>query len=72
MGLPDQVPTAAEQIAWLDKDAGMQVFHVANCWYTRKRWGQPYRRHGSLRDAIDFAMTDHGMIEAATNMKGGA
>ena len=65
MGLPDQEPTAAEQLAWLDKDAGMQVFHIAASWYTRKQWGQPYRRHLSLRSAIGFALTDRGVLEAA-------
>lgn len=71
MGLPEQMPTAAEELAWLDKDAGMQVFHVARSWYTRKQWGQPYRRHASLRDAIGFAMTNHEMLEAAAK-RGGA
>jgi hypothetical protein len=71
MGLPDQEPTAADALAWLDRDAGMQVFNIANSWYTRTRWRQPYRRHDSLMDAICFAMTNHRMLREAAVMRGG-
>jgi hypothetical protein len=70
MGLPEQEPTAAEALAWLDRDAGNQVFSIANSWYTRRRWGQPFLRHDSLRDAIGFAMANHEMREAAAKWGG--
>ena len=71
MGLPDQEPTAAEALAWLDRDAGTQVCHIANSWYTRTRRGQPYSRHDSLMDAICFAMTNHRMLREAAVTRGG-
>jgi hypothetical protein len=70
MGLPEQEPTAAEALAWLDKDAGNQVFCIADSWYTRRRWRHPYKRHASLWDATVFAMTNHEMLEAAAKRGG--
>lgn len=40
MGPPDQEPTAAEQLAWLDKDASMQVSSSAHRWLQRQKGGR--------------------------------
>ena len=57
MGLPESMPTFRQIVDWLDKDGGKRVFCVGGRWYSRRGWGQPHRRHGSLAEAAVHAMS---------------
>lgn len=65
MGPPHLEPTPEEMLAWIDRDHGRQLVHSVNRWYTRTDYGMPVRRHGSLSDAVVFAMTNDRMMKEA-------
>lgn len=41
---------------WLDATGKNKVLSLCDRWYTRADYGQPYRKHKNLREAIDAAM----------------
>jgi hypothetical protein len=45
----------AARLDYLDKHGRSTVFAIVNNWYTRPDYGMPYKKHKSLRAAIDAA-----------------
>ncbi len=48
----------SKRLNFMQTDGKTHVFSLINDWYTRPAWNMPYKRHNTLRQAIDSAMKD--------------
>lgn len=48
--------TDSDRIDFMESDAATRLIHAGG-WYSRASYGMPYKKHKSLRDAIDFLIT---------------
>lgn len=50
------VVTDTQLLDFLEKEHFSNVFPIGSTWYSRIAYGQPYRKHKTLRDAITTAI----------------
>jgi hypothetical protein len=52
----EQSELDTKRLDFMDKHGSSKVFSIIDNWYTRTGYGMPYKKHKSIRDAIDAAM----------------